>query len=180
MKIDWFNSEKYFFTDESVKRQISENLTDSDLESNSHLFEKLCHLLFTFFSKQKSLYVYKLNIENSIKLDQNLTKLNTLVQFALKNRKSQKFIFWLHKSEFLSNYIGNILIFRLNIMYRNIKSMKNVNTFFYVSNITLIRLPNLQTFQYLKFINSTISHCWIFSIISCIDIFWKVSRSKIL
>ena len=54
MKIDWFDSEKYFslmnqwkltdltvkiifFTDESVKRQItysiSENLTDSDLES---------------------------------------------------------------------------------------------------------------------------------------------------
>ena len=37
MKINWFKSEKYFFTDESVKRQItdstSENLTDSDLES---------------------------------------------------------------------------------------------------------------------------------------------------
>ena len=37
VKIDWFNSEKYFFTDESVKRQIinsiSDNLTDSDLES---------------------------------------------------------------------------------------------------------------------------------------------------
>ena len=37
MKIDLFDSEKYFFTDESVKRQItdsiSENLTDSDLES---------------------------------------------------------------------------------------------------------------------------------------------------
>ena len=34
VKIDWFDSEKYFFTDESVKRQntdsISENLTDSD------------------------------------------------------------------------------------------------------------------------------------------------------
>ena len=37
MKINWFNSENYFFTDESVKRQItdsiSENFTDSDLES---------------------------------------------------------------------------------------------------------------------------------------------------
>ena len=37
MKIEWFDSKKYFFTDESVKRQItdsiSENLTDSDLES---------------------------------------------------------------------------------------------------------------------------------------------------
>ena len=37
MKIDWFDSEKYFVTDESVERQItdsiSENLTDSDLES---------------------------------------------------------------------------------------------------------------------------------------------------
>ena len=37
VKINWFKSEKYFFTDESVKWQItdsiSENLTDSDLES---------------------------------------------------------------------------------------------------------------------------------------------------
>ena len=37
MKIDWYDSKKYFFTDESVKRQItdsiSENLTDSDLDS---------------------------------------------------------------------------------------------------------------------------------------------------
>ena len=37
MKIDWFDSKKYYFTDESVKRQItdsiSENLTDSYLES---------------------------------------------------------------------------------------------------------------------------------------------------
>ena len=37
VKINFFNSEKYFFTDESVKRHItdsiSENLTDSDLES---------------------------------------------------------------------------------------------------------------------------------------------------
>ena len=37
VKINWFKSEKYLFTDESVKRQItdsiSENLTDSDLES---------------------------------------------------------------------------------------------------------------------------------------------------
>ena len=35
MKNNWFNSKKYYFTDESVKRQItdsiSENLTDSDL-----------------------------------------------------------------------------------------------------------------------------------------------------
>ena len=39
MEINWFNSEKYFFTDESVKRQItdsiSENFTDSDLESRN-------------------------------------------------------------------------------------------------------------------------------------------------
>ena len=37
MKINWFNSEIYFLTGESVKRQItgsiSKNLTDSDLES---------------------------------------------------------------------------------------------------------------------------------------------------
>ena len=37
VKVNWFNSEKYFFTDSSVKNQItdsiSENLTDSDLES---------------------------------------------------------------------------------------------------------------------------------------------------
>ena len=42
VKIDWFNTEKYFFTDESVKRQItdsfSENLTDSDLESELEQF----------------------------------------------------------------------------------------------------------------------------------------------
>ena len=42
VKINWFNSEKYFFTNESVKRQItdsiSENLTDSDLESSSFPF----------------------------------------------------------------------------------------------------------------------------------------------
>ena len=39
MKINWFVSGKYFFTDESVKRQItdsiSENSTDSDLESRN-------------------------------------------------------------------------------------------------------------------------------------------------
>ena len=39
MKINWIVSEKYFGTDESVKRQItdsvSENSTDSDLESTS-------------------------------------------------------------------------------------------------------------------------------------------------
>ena len=38
MIINWFNSEIYFFTDESVKRQITdsicEKLTDSDLESH--------------------------------------------------------------------------------------------------------------------------------------------------
>ena len=38
VKINWFNSGQYFFTDESVKRQItdsiSDNLTDSDLESS--------------------------------------------------------------------------------------------------------------------------------------------------
>ena len=43
MKIDWFESEKYFFTNESVKRQItdsiSENLTDSDLESTVAIFQ---------------------------------------------------------------------------------------------------------------------------------------------
>ena len=41
MKINWFNSEKYFFTDESVKRQITDsisaNLTDSDLESTMRI-----------------------------------------------------------------------------------------------------------------------------------------------
>ena len=39
VEINWFNSEKYFFTDESVKSQItdsiSQNLTDSDLESRN-------------------------------------------------------------------------------------------------------------------------------------------------
>ena len=47
LKINRFNREKYFFTAESVKRQItdsmSENLTDSDLESTCYalnLFDK--------------------------------------------------------------------------------------------------------------------------------------------
>ena len=39
MKIDWFDSEKYVFNDESVKRKITDSisqyLTDSDLESRS-------------------------------------------------------------------------------------------------------------------------------------------------
>ena len=39
VEINLFNSEKYFFTAESVKRQItdsiSQNLTDSDLESRT-------------------------------------------------------------------------------------------------------------------------------------------------
>ena len=43
MKINWFNSEKYLFNAESVKRQItdsiSKNLTDSDLES---MFGQIC------------------------------------------------------------------------------------------------------------------------------------------
>ena len=38
VKINWFNSEKYFFPDGSVKKQITdtinENLTNSDLESS--------------------------------------------------------------------------------------------------------------------------------------------------
>ena len=42
VKINWFNSGKYFVTDESVKKQItgsiSENLTDSDLESTPAFF----------------------------------------------------------------------------------------------------------------------------------------------
>ena len=42
VKINWFNSEKYFYTDESVKSQItdssSENLTDLDLESRAELW----------------------------------------------------------------------------------------------------------------------------------------------
>ena len=37
VEINWFNSGKYFFTVESVEKQItdsiSQNLTDSDLES---------------------------------------------------------------------------------------------------------------------------------------------------
>ena len=45
VKINRFNSEKYFFTDELVKRQItdsiSENLTDSNLESMEGLSSKI-------------------------------------------------------------------------------------------------------------------------------------------
>ena len=50
MEINWFNSEKYFRTDESVKRQItdsiSENSTDSDLES-----KHFRHVLLVYFRK---------------------------------------------------------------------------------------------------------------------------------
>ena len=46
VKINWYNSEKYVFTYESVKRQItdsiSENLTDSDLESRGTYPTLLC------------------------------------------------------------------------------------------------------------------------------------------
>ena len=40
MIIDWFDTEKYFFTAESVKINWfnSENLTDSDLESTETVF----------------------------------------------------------------------------------------------------------------------------------------------
>ena len=44
VKINWFNSEKYVFTGESVKKQIadsiSENLTDSALESRNFYKKK--------------------------------------------------------------------------------------------------------------------------------------------
>ena len=44
VKFDWFDSEKYFCTDESVKMRItgsiSENLTDSDLESGRSKLKK--------------------------------------------------------------------------------------------------------------------------------------------
>ena len=58
MKIDWFDSEKYFFTDESVTRQItdsiSENLTDSDLEST----EKVEECAIGFLKSIKCLYIH--------------------------------------------------------------------------------------------------------------------------
>ena len=51
VKFKLFISEKYFFTDESVKRQItdsiSENLTDSDLESTENSFYKFSGSLIT-------------------------------------------------------------------------------------------------------------------------------------
>ena len=58
VKINGFKSEKYFFNDESVKRQltdsISENLTDSDLESIYVIF-------FNLKKKLSSFKVIKLN-----------------------------------------------------------------------------------------------------------------------
>ena len=54
VKMNCLNSEKYFFTEESVKRQItdsiSENLTDSDLEST------IFHSLFNFSPYDCSLF----------------------------------------------------------------------------------------------------------------------------
>ena len=56
VEINWFNSEKYVFTDESVKRQIpgsiSENLTDSDLESTEKLFIAVNVLFYNYNSKK--------------------------------------------------------------------------------------------------------------------------------
>ena len=53
VKINWFDSEKYFCTDESVKRQItdsvSENLTDSDLESKKSVWNKYLILFKIIF-----------------------------------------------------------------------------------------------------------------------------------
>ena len=51
VKINWFNSEIYLFTVETVKKQItdsiSENLTDSDLESKpSVTFSAILHMKF--------------------------------------------------------------------------------------------------------------------------------------
>ena len=47
VKINWFNSKKYFSTAKSVKKQIigliSEKLTDSDLE-RKEIFEDLMYL----------------------------------------------------------------------------------------------------------------------------------------
>ena len=64
VKINWFNSGKYFFTYESVKRQItdsiSENLTDSDLESNKRLqrlFKKNVCLIFLLLPNMYSLHL---------------------------------------------------------------------------------------------------------------------------
>ena len=70
VKINWFNSEKYFFTDESVKRQItdsiSENLTNSDLESRKlNIFS-----INSLNPKQEKLTVsdWKTTISNVIRL----------------------------------------------------------------------------------------------------------------
>ena len=68
MEIDWFDSEKYFFTDESVKRQItvliSENLTDSDLESRMTGESYSIITEFTQFnSKSESVKIYWLSVK---------------------------------------------------------------------------------------------------------------------
>ena len=64
MKINWFFSEKYFCTDESVKRQItdstSENSTDSDLESNENVF------LNTDKASSKLDFLFSFEIKNNI------------------------------------------------------------------------------------------------------------------
>ena len=67
MKIDRFDSEKSFFTDESVKRQItdsiSENLTDSDLESR----KSENRFFFAFFN---SITIQKVNAKVLNHLDE--------------------------------------------------------------------------------------------------------------
>ena len=70
MKFDWFDSEKYLFTDESVKRQItdsiSENLIDSDLES-----------VFVQFNVK---FKYSLWLDKSHSIKKNI-----ILQFKIRN-----------------------------------------------------------------------------------------------
>ena len=57
VKINWFNSGTYFFTDESV------NFTDSDLESRANIILHVCILSFLcsffFYTRQKLCSWYK-------------------------------------------------------------------------------------------------------------------------
>ena len=119
MKIDWFDGEKYFFTGESVKinwfnsekyvftDSISENLTDSDLESIHILCVPLMYLQWNipwifFFHKYIVCFIsLRLHIISS-----NIIEKDWISTFSTSARG-----FWIDKEE------------------RDLKGLKIFNTF---------------------------------------------------
>ena len=110
----WFNSDKYVFTNESVKRQIigsiSVNLTDLDLESMSLILEQCREFLWTtwssfymFTSKKHKILLSKFG--KRYKKDENKIVKELFFIFQTKNCLcTSTFIFptisWILKTKF--------------------------------------------------------------------------------